>query len=152
MTTLPSSLLAVIIDGFFPSSSAISSTETPTSHIPLFSKTEEKLEPRLGTRSFKNAENRKGVWCYYFEDSRSAMSVHTWPIKWQFCQKAVFQATPSSEVHCFTCTDHASDWLASPFPSPNTMSGLLLLEDWLGSISGSHVWTCETVGETEIAP
>lgn len=80
------------------------------------------------------------------------MSVHTWPIKWQFCQKAVFQATPSSEVHCFTCTDHASDWLESPFPSPNTMSGLLLLEDWLGSISGSHVWTCETVEEDWNSP
>lgn len=35
---------------------------------------------------------------------------------------------------------------------PPTLSGLLLLEDWLGSISGSHVWTCETVGESEITP
>lgn len=117
------------------------------SHIPLFSKAEEKLEPRLGTRSFGNAENRKGVWWHYFEDSRSA---HSWPIKWQFCQKAVFQATPSSEVHCFTCTDCASDWLGSPPPPPPL--SVAYCSSKTGSISGSYVRTCEAVGETEITP
>lgn len=47
---------------------------------------------------------RTGKWpgWHYSEDSTGTMSADSSPIKWQFCLKAVFLATPSS-AHCCIC-------------------------------------------------
>lgn len=114
----------------------------PTSTYLLFLQGWGKPAPRLGLDLSGVQKTGKGPRWHYSEDSRSTMSVTRWPLKRQFCLKAVFLATPSSEAHCFMCTDYVSDWLALP-PLPRQL--LVLIPGQ--AISGPLVWKMWAKGQ-----